>query len=390
MALCGKQMHDVARLEANALGQVYPTVRIKHFGATRFYVGIPLPAQTGQNAMLLSLFDSLPRSESVAQAIAAIARDVLSSAQVRRQQAIIEKQDTVIASYTTLDEQSRTLFNRASATANIGIWQCDLADESLYWTNGVYDIFGIPRGTLVTRALTLALYKPDSRRAMEIARARAIAECSDFSLDVEIVTAQGQQRWMRLTGAVESRNGVAQRIFGMKQDITQEKLLSERTRYLAEFDVMTGLANRGQFQAYLGDLDGKNITGLLLIDLDGFKQVNDTFGHAVGDDCIKEAALRLKACCPQALLVARIGGDEFAVLTDASGPADIETMAREIVGAIAQPVDRPGDSLTLGASVGVAHRGSLSADDLFRHADAALYAAKAAGRNTSRSFQPAP
>ena len=134
------------------------------------------------------------------------------------------------------------------------MWQCDLSDNKLFWTNGVYDIFEISRTTPVTRELTLGFYKPESRVAMEAARAQAIANCTDFSINVEIVTATGKERWMRLTGAVESRNGVAHRIFGMKQDITEEKLLGDQTRYLAEFDVMTGLANRAQFQSYLQDL----------------------------------------------------------------------------------------------------------------------------------------
>ncbi len=386
----GEYGPDIAALEAAALEQPSPFVQNGPCPRAGFYIGLVLASADGRPAMLLSLFDARPRSAEVAQSTAAVASDVLAAALVRRQQAVIEKQQAVIADYEALEEQRRNLFDRASATAKVGVWQCDLSDNKLFWTNGVYDIFEIARTTPVTRELTLGFYKPESRIAMEAARAQAIANCTDFSLNVEIVTATGKERWVRLTGAVESRNGVAHRIFGMKQDITEEKLLGDQTRYLAEFDVMTGLANRAQFQSYLQDLGRHRIGGLLLVDLDGFKQVNDTYGHAVGDACIREAALRLKASCQSAVLVARIGGDEFAVLTASNCTAqEVEALAAEIVRTIAEPLECAGHVLNLGASVGVVQGSGWLAEDLFRNADAALYAAKAAGRNTSRTFKPA-
>jgi diguanylate cyclase (GGDEF)-like protein len=325
----------------------------------------------------------------MATTIAALAGDVLAQAMIERQRRQIAAQTLTIADYAALEEQRRNLFDRASATARIGIWQCNLADNSLLWTNGVYDLFEIPRNTPVTRELTLALYTESSRLEMEAARARAIATCSDFSLDCEIITTTGKRRWMRLTGAVESRDGVAHRIFGMKQDITEEKLLADRTRYLAEFDVMTGLANRSRFQAHLAALDegSRRIGAMLLVDLDGFKQINDTHGHAMGDECLKETAIRLVESCGGAELVARIGGDEFAVLLhEGTSRRDVDKLASGIVEMMARPITRLGQTLHLGASVGVAHNRGGSSEDLFRQADTALYAAKAAGRATSRTF----
>ncbi|WP_244488228.1 sensor domain-containing diguanylate cyclase [Devosia sp. Root436] len=357
--------------------------------AARFYAGIVLPEEGDRPARLLSLFDPHPRSPGMATTIAALAGEVLAQAAMARQRRQIEELARTIADYAALEDQRRTLFDRASATAHIGIWQCNLGDNSLTWTNGVYDLFEIPRNTPVTRDMTLALYTDASRQQMEAARAVAIATCSDFSLDAEIITVKGKRRWMRLTGAVESRDGVAHRIFGMKQDITEEKLMADRTRYLAEFDVMTGLANRSLFQARLSALDeGRQAIGaLLLVDLDGFKQVNDTYGHAIGDECLKEAALRLVESCSGADLVARIGGDEFAVLlNEGTSRRDADMLASGIVEIMARPITRIGQTLKLGASVGVAHNRGGSSEDLFRQADTALYAAKAAGRATSRTF----
>lgn len=390
LATLGTAGGDLAAFEARAITATQPLVITETASAAiRFYVGIMLPAEPDHPARLLSLFDPLPRSATMAATVAALAGEVLAQAAIARQRRMIEAQVRTIADYAALEEQRRHLFDRASATARIGIWQCNLGDNSLIWTNGVYDLFEIPRNTPVSRELTLACYTEESRRRMEAARAEAIVRCSDFSLDCEIITATGKHRWMRLTGAVESRDGVAHRIFGMKQDITEEKLMADRTRYLAEFDVMTGLANRSQFQIHLDDVDAgtRRIGALLLVDLDGFKQVNDTYGHAIGDECLKEAALRLVESGGEADLVARIGGDEFALLlAPDTSPATAAALADSIVAAMRRPITRLGQTLRLGASVGVAQYRGGSSENLFRQADTALYAAKAAGRNASRTF----
>lgn len=279
-------------------------------------------------------------------------------------------------------EHSRKIFSRASEAARIGVWECTLPDEALTWTDVVYDLFDLPRGSEISRPMILACYTDASREALTTARARAIAERGGFTLDAEIVTLKGRRRWIRLTATVECESGIPVRIFGMKQDITEERLLLERTRYLAEFDVMTGLANRSQFQ---GRLSGAG--ALLLVDLDGFKLINDTYGHAVGDDCLREVARRLSEVCCNAGLVARIGGDEFAVLLDGD-PSDtaLDAEAAGIIAALARRFDADGRSITFGASVGIARADGCDADDLFARADAALYAAKAKGRNTFRMF----
>ena len=225
-------------------------------------------------------------------------------------------------------------------------------------------------------------------------RSKALEERSGFSMDAEIVTPKGNRRWMRLTASVECEEGIPVRIFGMKQDITEQKILLDRTRYLAEFDTMTGLANRSQFQSRLSDLckhqAGQDSAGaLLLVDLDGFKRVNDSLGHAVGDEFLKEAAHRLREVCARAEIVARIGGDEFAVFLGSHFDRDaIVTLARQIVEALSRPIHYGGQSLKLGASIGIALTDTGTPSELFRKADAALYAAKAAGRNTFQIFGP--
>ncbi|CAN7176972.1 EAL domain-containing protein [Bosea sp. LjRoot9] len=288
---------------------------------------------------------------------------------------------------------SKKIFDRASEAAKIGVWECDLTNaDSLRWTDAVYDLFELPRGSKLDRFRIVEMYDPGSRAAMETLRSKAIRERGGFTLDAKITTALGNERWMRLTADVESENGVAVRIFGMKQDITEERALWDQTRFLAEIDLMTGLANRGQFQAILSGQSGEPVGPLLLVDLDGFKQVNDTFGHGLGDECLKQVAARLRCVCAEARLVARIGGDEFAVLMGAaSDRSAAEALTERILDALRCPIAWGAHVFQLGASVGIAiPQGfdAASAAELFSHADIALYAAKAAGKNTFRAFDP--
>ena len=380
----------LAELQADTIlggtPRIIPDTALHHFlvmprrahwqDALRFYAGIPIIIP-GREPLLLTLCDHRPRSAVIAHRLARMAAEVTN-----------RNLGTDLQPGTS--DPVDDLLDAAYATARIGVWQCNLGNEALRWTDGVYDLFGLPRGSPITRALTLRSYTDDSRAEMEATRARAIANCSDLRLDVKIVSASGALRWMRLTGTVQGNGYEALRIFGMKQDITEEKLRADRLRHLAEVDVMTGLANRGRFQQRLADFGGRRrgepIGALLLVDLDGFKKINDTHGHAVGDDCLKEAARRLRDACTGADLVSRIGGDEFGViLRDDLTPHQVEQIAHGIVVAMRRPFSRLGKPIALGASVGVAFAGAGSAAQLFRQADAALYAAKAAGRNTTRS-----
>jgi len=309
-------------------------------------------------------------------------------AELAAQSALIDEQAASLA-------HSRKIFDRSSAAARIGVWECTLADESLVWTDVVYDLFDQERGTPLDRSVTLQCYPEESLRALTKARSKAIEDRTGFSLETEIVTPKGNRRWIRITATVECVDGVAVRIFGMKQDITDEKILADRNRYLAEFDVMTGLANRSQFQSKLAELSLTSASGrrpfgaLLLIDLDEFKAVNDSCGHAAGDECLREAAQRIRHVCRDAELVARIGGDEFAVMLRAELQfADISETARAIVAEMSRPVRFRGLQLQIGASVGVALVDDCTPSQLFLMADTALYAAKNAGRSTFRIHKP--
>jgi diguanylate cyclase (GGDEF)-like protein len=247
-------------------------------------------------------------------------------------------------------------------------------------------------GNPLRRASIVDLYVDESRRNMELARAEVIRSGRAVSLDAEIRTWRGERRWMRLLINTDGRRA---RIFGSKQDITSDRQATENLRRQAETDPLTGLANRSVFQARYRAVVGDSVnhgfaSALVLIDLDRFKELNDTFGHPAGDACLCEVALRLGQAFRNAGLVARLGGDEFALILRApADPARIARVLQETVVMLSRPLFWNGLRLEVGASIGAAlvgrpHRRRIV--ELFAEADTALYDAKAAGRNKVHLF----
>ncbi|MFS8047766.1 diguanylate cyclase domain-containing protein [Rhizobium sp. BR 314] len=275
------------------------------------------------------------------------------------------------------------LFERASVTASMGMWQCKLPGDQLTWSNGTYDLFGLQHSRGLVRSDILRSYTEESLVRLEKLRSEAIESGSGFKLDAEIRGPDIGKRWIRIFATVERRNGEPLGLFGIKQDISEEKAAFEHIRHLAEHDVMTGLANRTQFQVQLTKICHGSGGALMLIDLDQFKQINDTLGHGVGDECLIEFTRRLTTICQNADLIARIGGDEFAVLfSPAIDRPAIETVAKRLVSAAKAPMNCSGSSFSIGASIGLAFAQGETPTALFTKADQALYAAKACGGNT--------
>jgi diguanylate cyclase (GGDEF)-like protein len=177
------------------------------------------------------------------------------------------------------------------------------------------------------------------------------------------------------------------------RDVTERRRLERELTHRAFHDSLTGLANRVLFQDRVehavarGSRDG-GVVGVLFVDLDDFKVVNDTMGHSSGDELLVAVAQRLAGVLRPHDTAARLGGDEFAVLIeDASSPAQLEEVAERIVTALAAPFHLDSGQVNGGATVGVASTAeSADAPELLRHADLALYAAKAAGKGVWRRY----
>jgi len=178
------------------------------------------------------------------------------------------------------------------------------------------------------------------------------------------------------------------------RDVTEQRKLEEELKHRAFHDALTGLPNRLLFQdrvsqqLSLARRSGLTV-GVLFVDLDEFKTVNDTMGHGIGDEMLAAVAARLRSLFRDADTAARLGGDEFAVLVpDADGPQAVEAAADRIVEAFSEPFILGSWSVITTATVGVAtSQDSINTDELLRHADLALYAAKSAGKRGWRRYQ---
>ena len=178
------------------------------------------------------------------------------------------------------------------------------------------------------------------------------------------------------------------------RDVTDQRKADERIRYLARHDALTGLANRVVFNEAIASECARVQRGaaiaVLCLDLDRFKQVNDTLGHPIGDKLLQAVAERLKASVRATDTLARLGGDEFAILqVMAEQPGGASHLADRIIETISSPFEIDGHQIAIGASVGISISpgDGVEADVLMRNADLALYRAKSDGRRTFRFFE---
>ncbi len=183
---------------------------------------------------------------------------------------------------------------------------------------------------------------------------------------------------------------------GIGTDLTEQRRSEREITQLARFDSLTGLPNRSLMRSTLDEAlrnaaSRQKGCSLFLIDLDRFKNVNDTLGHPVGDALLRQVAQRLTDVMGEHGKIGRLGGDEFeAVLPGCVETGFLETLSKSLIGQVSQPYNIDGHQVSIGASVGIAiaDPGRLCADSLIRNADLALYAAKAAGRGRSCFYEP--
>ncbi|MCG6940858.1 MAG: EAL domain-containing protein [Thiohalocapsa sp.] len=206
----------------------------------------------------------------------------------------------------------------------------------------------------------------------------------------------GSLYWNLLTIApiLDAGGGISHYV-AVSEDVTALKEAHARAEHLSHYDNLTGLANRRLFAERLEQVvaaasHGAPPAALMFLDLDGFKEINDTLGHALGDRLLCEVARRLSAMLRTGDTVARLGGDEFAALLPGlPREEDAAAVARKILHALQQPVDLPGLQRPVGASIGITllPRDGADADQLLRNADLAMYSAKSAGRRGFRFFR---
>jgi len=293
--------------------------------------------------------------------------------------------------------ESEERFRLAAEAADLGVWDYDALIDQREWSDRLREIFGIAPDVEPSVEVAEACIHP-ADRARFVRQLQAIRDGqTDRIEDSFRVRRPGENsdRWITLNGRTHRTERQLRRIILTVRDATEEKTAEERVRWTASHDPLTGLANRSLFQEQLelaiqsATADGGAV-GLLLLDLDHFKQINDTLGHDAGDMLLKMFAQRVRRVVRETDTVARFGGDEFAiVLPDVPGELSLIQLSRAIHECLREPFVHAGRILdcrvSIGASVFPMH--GRTSEALLKNADIALYAAKAAGRGTVTLFE---
>ncbi len=279
--------------------------------------------------------------------------------------------------------------------ADLYYWEWDADSDSLHWGRDPGMLPPAPEGVARKWRDYAELVFPDDRERY-LATARAAAErLEPFELEYRVVARDGGILWFSARGApVLDSGGKLSRMMGVSQDITERKRREEAVRFLAYHDSLTGLPNRRLLDDRLKQAVNQaqrrhKKVAAMLVELDSFKQVNDSAGHRAGDNVLREVAQRLAGCVRKADTLARHGGDEFVIImSDVQAEADCQIVADKVLHVLAEPFLVDGASFTLGASIGVSLFPSDAGDGdtLLRNADAAMYQAKQMGRNRFRFY----
>jgi diguanylate cyclase (GGDEF)-like protein/PAS domain S-box-containing protein len=298
-----------------------------------------------------------------------------------------------------LEDAVRTSEERyavASRAANDGLWERDITSGEVYLSERCRDLLGIGPDVDAGGGSLIDVAHPEDREKLRDALAYAEAN-AELPVEVEYrrLLPDGSVRWLltRVLG-VAPGGGAVQRLVGSVSDIDQRKTLEEQLRQAALFDAVTGLPNRRLF------LDRLSVAmeyprrrksarfAVLFLDLDGFKLINDSLGHLMGDELLRVVGERLREDLRSVDTAARFGGDEFALLLTDPVPDDLLVVARRIQDRVSAPVLLGGQEVSITASIAASETPYACAEDVLRDADIAMYQAKESERGTACLFDP--
>jgi diguanylate cyclase (GGDEF)-like protein/PAS domain S-box-containing protein len=340
---------------------------------------------------------------------------------------LIEERQRHIRELTRRELQLARLSRRlglALDVSQVGVWEMNIENRELFWDERMCELYGYgsESGPQDYEAWARRLHPDDRERAAQEFRV-AIETRGRYESHYRLVLENGEVRHIRALGIVYRDPGSPERIVGVNWDVTADVRLNEeikaatqaaearnaeleaarqRIEYNALHDSLTGLPNRRYLDEVLADhaekfARGVETAALLQIDLDRFKQINDTLGHAAGDAMLIHASKALRATVGKSDFVARVGGDEFVIVRrrqrgyDDDGPRRLSQLADRIISEMQRPVVHEGHECRVGVSIGIASDMDTVADPmrLLVNADIALYRAKARGRNQYQFFNEA-
>ena len=357
--------------------------------AIRSYLGVPIAGPGGSIIGALSVADrnqdhfSLEGIDLLSKLAATLTDLVRSYAQ--RQVMETERNSA---------NRANRLFQQAERVAKIGSWQFSMDSRNLHWSEETYRIHGHPSNEPIDLESAIGYYVAEDRAKVESAFERALISGEPFEIEATIVTRSGQTKRVRSVGERNDINGVPESIVGVFHDISDAHHANLALRRAAQRDSLTSLYNRRAFEEHLKARIARHQAGLgkpslLLIDLDGFKNLNDSFGHLFGDIVLKHISRMLVEVVPHDCIIARWGGDEFAIISgDNDEGESAEMLASTILAAIRNPISVAGQSVELGATCGMATiESGIGGRELVRRADLALYHGKHREPGTAHLYQ---
>ncbi|GAB4479401.1 MAG: EAL domain-containing protein [Erythrobacter tepidarius] len=346
----------------------------------RSYLGVPIRDEGAVTLGALCAISPEPHAFSEAQ-IAPLAM----LAELAEQSIALGVRTSALSMANTALKQSSQIFRQAERAANVGSWRVDLATNQLHWSDQVYAINGIELGRPMTVEEAIALYEPEDREMVTAKLQQTIADGRPFMFETGIRSRDGRPRRIRVVGERVDVDGKPDSVAGIILDCTEEHLRNLALKRAAEHDRLTGLFNRASFDRRLSramqHADRETVM-VALLDLDGFKDINDTLGHLVGDRVLVAIAAHFHQRLGQGMFLARWGGDEFALLFPPSMTlVEAHDFLERLIGELDAVVALDGSALSVGATCGLARAEQPgSAAEIMRRADLALYHGKQQGR----------
>ncbi|MFF0779943.1 putative bifunctional diguanylate cyclase/phosphodiesterase [Streptomyces sp. NPDC003720] len=307
-------------------------------------------------------------------------------------QAALRAQGVVAQALHASEARFRAVFEGAA----IGISIADLDGNILQVNKALLRMFGLTEPGLRGRRVLEWTHPEDAPQTWKLYEELVRGEREHYHVEKAFNRPDGTALWTNLTvSLLRDADGNPQYQLALMEDTTERRLLNLRLRYEATHDALTGLPNRTLFferlEKALGAGEGQRF-GLCYLDLDGFKTINDSLGHAAGDRLLVEVADRLQSCATApGEMVARLGGDEFVALTTGTDTQrEVDELAERIMSALVTPISIDGRDLLVRGSLGIVEgpAGERTAAEVLRSADITMYRAKSAGGNRSELADP--
>ncbi len=367
----------------------------------RFYAGAPVSTPEGEIIGVLSVFDYEPRqlTETQTRALRSLANGVMAGLELRSKTIELNEAKTqrerAVESLTASEERCAMLLRGASD----GLWEWDLETNEMHFCERWKAMLGYKEDEVSSNPDEWfnRVHPDDIERVQSEMMSHLLGSSTQFQSEHRVRREDGSYRWMLTRGlAVMDANRFVYRMTGSSTDVTEQKQAEKELLHSAFHDALTSLPNRAFFMDRLKHAlaevkkgDGYSF-GVLFLDLDRFKVVNDSLGHQIGDQLLVAAARRLDSCLRPGDIVARLGGDEFAIILDhVKHVSDATQAAERIRERLSMPFNLSGHEVFISASIGIAlnQTGSDEPDEILRNADTAMYRAKDQGRGCFELFE---